>query len=131
MKSKSHVTYQSITAKSHKSHDEDKFRAMSFLQLSHVSLSVSLLLYLSTKSDHPKHKYYGFPYRLHILEPNQSNIEVSNKHTIGWLKVDRENNKNGDCKSTRARSNIVLCVLDHHRSDIVCTGTIIVSISFN
>ena len=24
------------------------------------------------------------------------NIEESNKHRIGWLKVHRENNKNGD-----------------------------------
>ena len=32
-----------------------------------------------------------------ILEPNQCNVEKNNKHRIGWLKVDRQNNKNGDC----------------------------------
>lgn len=32
-----------------------------------------------------------------VQEPNQCNIEVSNKHRIGWPKVDIENTTNGDC----------------------------------
>ena len=39
-----------------------------------------------------------FVYVTHCtLKPNQCNIKVSNEHRIVWRKVDRENNKNGDC----------------------------------
>ena len=31
------------------------------------------------------------------IRTNKYNIEMSNKHRISWLMVDRESKKNGDC----------------------------------